>query len=368
MPWSRVWPMTGLVLAALACGWLVLPQGLEVLNVAAQADDPAVAVDFNLARIATTARLNQEMTAARLAGDHELVDSLAALAADRHVILEPAAADDRQPSRSGPLQDFARGFADGNASSSAGYAGILVGDVSGYGDLRDLVGEGHKLVRGEQADELVVGLASAGLIISGATWLSLGAALPVRSGLSLTKALVRTGRLSKPLAASLARLVGLSIDRQAATESLRALTRLDLAAARRVALASVKPGALHEIEALGANAGRLYQRLGARGTQEVFGLAETTKEVERAASLAQTKGPMTLAILRLLGRSALVAGALGLTIFGWLGTALLYLVALACLARRFGLWIGRLLWRNRSGLRVPGPGAAIVPAGGPQAA
>jgi hypothetical protein len=360
MRWSRIWPISGLVLVALACGWLVVPKGLDALIVAQEVDDPVAAVDFGLARVATPARLNQELAAARQSGDRDLADSLTVLAADRHVIVDLAPADGSPPGRSSALQDFARGFADGSGASAPGYAGSLLGDISGYGDLRDLIGEGRKLVRGEQADELVVGLASVGLIVSGATWWSLGAALPARSGLTVTKALVRSGRLSKPLAASLARLVGLSIDRQTAQESLAALTRFDLAAARRIAFASVKPEALHELETLATNTGRLYERIGARGTREVFGMAETTQEVERAASLAQTKGPMTLAILRVLGRAALTAGAFGLTIFAWLGTAMLYLFALACLARRLGLWLGRRLWRMRGGPRVPGPNVILA--------
>lgn len=356
MSWSRVWLMTGLVLAVLVCGFLVLPHGLNALDLAAHSDDPSAAVDFGLSEVATTERLNREVEAARKEGDHAMIESLAALAADRRVEIDPGVPGDNAdpPSQSDQgLRDFMQGFSDGTSTSTAGYAGSLVSDVSGYGDLRDLVGEGRKLARGETADELVIGLASAGLVISGATWLSLGAALPARGGLTVTKAMVRAGRLSKPLAASLSRLVVLSIDRKAAADSLAALARLDLSAARRAALATLKPGAMHEIEALGANTGRLYQRLGARGTQQVFGLAETTGEIERAASLTQAKGPMTLAILRLLGRSALLAGAFSLTLLGWLATAGLYLIGLACLARRFGFWIGRRLWRDRRGYRPP---------------
>ncbi len=362
MPWSPVWPVTGLVLAALTCGFLVLPGSLNALDFVAHSDDPVAAVDFGLAEVATAERLNREIETARKEADHEMVESLAALATNRHIEVRAIVPSDNDPPPSQSdqgLQDFIRGFSDGTSTSTAGYAGSLASDVSGYGDLRDLVGEGRKLARGEKADELLIGLASAGLVVSGATWLSLGAALPARGGLTLTKAMVRAGRLSKPLAASLSRLVVLSVDRKAAADSLAALARFDLSAARRTALATLKPGAMHEIEALGANTGRLYQRLGARGTQQVFSLAESTDEVARAANLAQAKGPMTLAVLRLLGRSALLAGAFSLTLLGWLATAGLYLVGLACLARRFGLWIGRRLWRGRRGW-LPKPHALMA--------
>ena len=76
----------------------------------------------------------------------------------------------------------------------------LLGDLFVFGDIRDALREGKRLAAGEQADELVLGLAAAGIAITAGTYPTFGAAAPARAGLTLVKAARKTGSLGAELA------------------------------------------------------------------------------------------------------------------------------------------------------------------------
>jgi hypothetical protein len=75
----------------------------------------------------------------------------------------------------------------GEGATGAGLAGVVASDLTGIGDVRDLIHQGQKMSRGEEPDQLVLGLAAVGLAVTGATILSVGAALPARAGVSTIK-------------------------------------------------------------------------------------------------------------------------------------------------------------------------------------
>jgi hypothetical protein len=229
--------------------------------------------------------------------------------------------------------------------SGMAISGAIAADVSGFGDLRDLAREGGKWVEGKEADALVLGLSAAGLAITAATWTSLGAALPVRGGLSLTKALQKSGRLSKSLADDLTRVAGAALDRDALKASLAAAGRLEFGGMRNASARVLRPAAVAELRQLGGDVSTVYRRTGARGAQDVLSVAGSGSEVRTAARIAVAKGTKTRAILKVLGRGVLLAGSLSLTLAGWLLTLIGFFFAVVSFARRLGELIGRLLWR-----------------------
>src|SRR5262249_57587977 len=81
------------------------------------------------------------------------------------------------------------------------------GGVFVLGDMGDAVREGTRMAMGQKADELVLGLASAGIAITAATYVTFGAAAPARAGLTLMKVARKTGSLGSELAGSLGRMV-----------------------------------------------------------------------------------------------------------------------------------------------------------------
>ncbi len=59
--------------------------------------------------------------------------------------------------------------------------------IFSYGDIRDVVREGKHLATGEDVDRLVLGLATVGLAVTAATYVSVGGVGPVRAGLSMVR-------------------------------------------------------------------------------------------------------------------------------------------------------------------------------------
>lgn len=347
---KRILPALGLGLAA--AGVFVLPLGFQQWQMVSAADDPVALSDHRLSVVLSPARLNAEIENALTGHDSELADSLIALASERSI---PVAADQTarlQALKDGTVlqaaTDFGYGFVAGARESGASVAGALVGDVIGYGDLRDLAIEGRKWADGSAPDTTVLAIAAAGLAISAATWLSIGSALPARNGLSAVKAASKAKVLSPAMTASLTRAATGAIDGPALDASLAAASRLNLAAARANASKIIRPAALSRLTALGHDAGVLYSRIGQRGLRQVLTLADDAGDIAKAAKLSQAKGVTTRAILKVLGRGALVLGALSLSAVGWMLTIVGYAIALAMLAQRIGWWLGRRLFPSRS--------------------
>lgn len=336
-----------LALAALFL-WLAaknVAPAIDGVRVAASNDDPVALADARLDQSLTPARFSQEMDAALAGADADLAQSFVALGRPRGLAPTPEQAarlaELQARSDGKAFEDFADGFLHGARDDGAAFAGALVGDLTGYGDVRDLWNEGEKLQRGEEPDALVVGLAAAGLALSAVTWSSVGAMLPARSGLTIVKSAQKAGRLSRPLAKALGASAAKAVDREAFATGLSAAARLDLAAARAAAGKIVRPGALTTFRALGEDAATLYRRAGARGAKDALAIAEDGAELRKAARLASARAGATRAIFATLGRGALVFGGLATAaaeaIFLFLGA----MVGLAILAQRFGFWLGR---------------------------
>jgi len=79
---------------------------------------------------------------------------------------------------------------------------------------------------------------------------------------------------------------------------------------------------------LAKDVGRITEKAGARGALDTLKVAEGPKDVSRAARLAEAEGGKTRAILKILGRGAilLLGGAFELTL--WVLSALLALFGL----------------------------------------
>lgn len=335
-----------LIVALVAAGGTVVPPALHNWRLYRAAEDPAELSRLRLGTVANPARLAAEIDRALAAGDTELAESFIALVAERGIATSSERLAQIEALRQNALMravsDFGHGFVAGERESDAAFAGALVGDISGFGDLRDLVREGHKLAGGERGDETVLVLAAVGLAISAATWVSLGGSLPARGGLSAVKAASKARMLSPALTANLGRMAVGAVDRPALAASLGAAARFDLAAAKAAAAGVVRPAALARFTALGQDAGALYARTGQRGLRQVLAVAEDASDVGRAAKLAAARPSTARAVLKLLGRSALVLGALSLQAAGWMLALLGYALAIAMAAQRFGWWLGRL--------------------------
>ncbi|UWU90270.1 hypothetical protein [Bradyrhizobium sp. CB1015] len=314
----------------------VAPHAREAGAILVAQDDPAALSELKLdALLRHSDRLVQDnIEAALAAGDADLADSFVALARDRNIALPDdllsrvGDAVKAENSNSHFAKRFATGLVTGNADDVASLSGTVAGDLFVFGDVRDVVREGKHLVMGEDTDRLVLSLAAAGLAVTAATYVSVGGAAPVRAGLTLVKDARKLGRLGEGLAAWAGRSAREVVDTpmlRSAVASGSVLRPGQTVSAIKAAFRAEKAGALVR---LGKDVTRVAGKTGTRGAMDTLRIAEGPKDVARAARLAEAQGGKTRAIIKLLGRGALllVGGAFNLAM--WLFGAVVTLFGL----------------------------------------
>jgi hypothetical protein len=282
------------------------------------------------------------------AGDADLAKSFVELADDRCLAVpqdlreqvERAVAADT--SLAGTARRFATGLVTGEADDVASLSGTVAGDLFVFGDIRDVVREGKRLAMGEDADRLVLGLASAGLAVTAATYVSVGGAAPVRAGLTMVKDARKVGRLGAGLTEWAGRsardIVDAPMLQQAVATASLAHPGQTIGAVK-AAFKAEKAGALVR---LAKDVGRVGEKAGTRGALDVLRIADGPKDVARAARLAESKGSQTRAIVKILGRGALMltAGAFNLAwwVFATLLALLGFITSIKSTAERLTMW------------------------------
>ena len=329
---------TALAGVAVTCalGAAVWPHARDAGRLLAAQDDPAALAET---QVSSALRNNQKIVSdnieqALAQGDADLAASFVELAGANHVAVPDdlsrrvgqAVAEEKSSSHL--AKQFATGFVTGNADDVASLSGTVTGDLFVFGDIRDVVRETKHLAMGEETDRLVLGLATAGLAVTAATYVSVGGAAPVRAGLSLVKDARKVGRLGEGLAVWAGRSARDVVDTpvlEQAVASSSVLHPSNSVSAISAAFRAEKAGALVR---LAKDVGRITEKVGTRGALDTLKIAEGPKDVSRAARLAEAEGGKTRAILKILGRGALLllGGAFDLTL--WLISALLALFGL----------------------------------------
>jgi hypothetical protein len=259
----------------------------------ALADDPVRITDQALDRSFNRAVAEGEIGAALGSGDIDLAQSFVALAADRGVAIDPALAAKvkdagvKQSSVANTAGRFVHGLWTGEPADLASLAGTAFGDLFVFGDIRDAAREGTRYLMGERYDPWILGLAGVGIAITAATYASAGVAAPERVGLSLVKAARRSGRLNPVLAV-------------------------------RAAREAVKVEAAGGLVELAENTGRVEAKAGTQAAMDSLTVAEEPQDMSRLARLSAAKGGKTRAIVKLLGRAAIVLTATTFDFAMWL--------------------------------------------------
>ena len=297
-----------LSLGAAAClalaATMSVPDGIHAGRTIAAVDDPVRLSELALDRSFDAAVAAREIEAALAAGDIELARSFVDLAAERGVTVAPARIEKTETAErdaaipSSKAASFARGFVTGKPEDVASAAGMLTGDLFVFGDIRDVVREGWHGLRGEAVDPLVLGLAGTGIAVTAGLYVSAGLAAPARVGVSVAKAARRGGYLGAPL------------------------TRL-LKVEKREGLVQFV-----------SDLGKVQSRTSMRGALDTLKIAEHPKEMAKLAALAAAKGGKTRAIVKLLGRGAIVLTTSLFTLASWMFWALFNLLAFSAAAKR----------------------------------
>src|SRR5882724_7524431 len=329
--------LVGVMASAAVCAAL-WPHARDAGAIVLAQDDPAELSDVRLDAVLrqNQAAKNQADVAAQIeaalaAGDADLANSFVSLAREKNVAVADelsrrvADAVTEEGSSAHFAKRFAMGLVTGTADDVASLSGTVAGDLFVFGDIRDVVREGKHLAMGEDTDRLVLGLAAAGLVVTAVTYVSVGGAVPVRSGLTLVQDARKVGRLGEGLTQWAGRSAREMVDApmlQKAVASGSVMRPGQTMSAIRAAFRAEKAGGLVR---LAKDVGRVSEKAGIRAAQDTLKIAEHPKDVARAARLAESKGGQTRAILKVLGRGALLlaAGAFDLTL--WVFSALLAL-------------------------------------------
>ena len=171
------------------------------------------------------------------------------------------------------------------------------------------------MLTGQQADPLILGLACVGLAITAGTYATLGVGTPGRIGLSLIKVARRTGRLSSRLAAWLGRSLRDIVDWGALS---RAASLNDPVLAVRAAREAVKVEKAGDLIDLVGNVGRVETKAGTQAALDSLKVAEGPRDMSRLARLAEASGNKTRAIVKLLGRAAIVLTTSAFSLASWM--------------------------------------------------
>ena len=325
----------GVAFSAAACAAL-WPHARESAAILVAQDDPAQLSDL---QINSALRNNQSLVAdhverALAAGDADLAASFVELAKEKNILVSDELLEQVRDAvtEANSASHFAKGFATGlvtgNADDVASMSGTVAGDLFVFGDIRDVVREGKHLATGEQVDRLVLGLAAAGLAVTAATYVSIGGAAPVRAGLTLVKDARKVGRLGEGLTLWAGRSARDLVDAPLLENAVEQASVLRPGQSIDAIKAAFHPEQAAGLVRLGKDVGRVGEKAGVRGALDTLSIAEGPKDVARAARLAESRGSQTRAILKMLGRGALLlaAGAFDLTL--WVFGALLALFGL----------------------------------------
>ena len=316
--------------AALVVLW---PRARDAAAILLVQDDPAQLSDLQVSSALRNndAAIEKGVAQALDANDADLAKSFTDLASDKGIAV-PAdvagrvdAAVAEENSTASMARRFATGLVTGEADDVASLSGTVAGDLFVFGDIRDVVREGKRLVMGENVDQLVLGLASVGLAVTAATYVSVGGAVPVRAGLSMVKDARKVGRLGAGLTEWAGRSARGVVDApmlQQAVATASVARPGQTISAMKAAFKAEKAGALVR---LAKDVGRVGEKAGTRGALDVLRIADGPKDVARAARLAESKGSQTRAIVKILGRGALLLTAGAFNLAWWVFAALLAL-------------------------------------------
>ena len=271
--------------AVFACAAVLFIRGSAAVQTRlAAADDPVKVSDEALDRAFNADVAGREIRSALASGDIDLARSFIDLAAARGVAIDPVLAQRVKDARAkhdtiaGTAGRFVHGLWTGEPSDLPSLAGTAFGDLFVFGDIRDAAREGTHYLTGEHYDPWILGLAGVGIAITAVTYATSGLTAPERVGLSLVKAARRTGRLNPVLAVR----------------------------AAREAVKVEEAGGLLE---LAENTGRVEAKAGSQAAMDSLAVAEEPQDMARLSRLAAAKGGKTRAIVKLLGRAAIVLTA-----------------------------------------------------------
>lgn len=317
----RFFAAFGILLAFAGAAHWVVPAGRQAFALISARDDAARLADLQLDGVLTEVRTASEIDAALAENDAELAASFIELAdargvkvtAERRARVTLANAPGASLARGAGR--FGQGFLTGQGEDLAGLAGATMGDLTVWGDVRDLGREAVHWARGEPVDRFMVNLAGIGIVATGATYAAFGTPLTLRAGISVLKGARRAGVVGGRFAGNI-------------TAALRGGSKAQLAAL------------VGDLGTAGSKAGTRATFAGLRHVDDAAGAA-------RLRVLAQAKGGKTLAVVKTLGRGALFVTEAMAKLAFWTIAAVLNLFGLIASFNSMVVAMLRPMWKKK---------------------
>lgn len=201
------------------------------------------------------------------------------------------------------VNDFASGFIEGNATSSAGVAGAFTSDFTVVGDARDLWEQYQLYAKGQPVDELIVTLAGVGVGLTAATLASAGVATPAKGGVSTTKLAARGGRLTPRFQKFLLRQGSEVFDYKSFLLAARAESNVD--GISKAAIKAYHPQAARAIQQTAEQVNNIRKVSSTADVVHLLRYVENGDDLVRLEKLSLKYGTQTKGIMKLLGKSAI---------------------------------------------------------------
>ena len=229
--------------------------------------------------------------------------------------------------------EFGEGFATGEGDTNAGIAGAVSSDLTVVGDVRDIAGEGGKMVAGQEYNELVLGLSVVGLGVTAATIATGGGGIVVKAGVSLFKAARRTGKLTKEFAETLTRLTSDAVNMPLLRQTLRSTDLTDLAKTQRVFSDYGRNVRAAKLIPVLNRMSEIHKAVGPAETIRLLKYVKTTENLDDVGAMTKRFGIRSRGIMELTGKTALRSFKTGFKVIDWMWDRIW----------GFATWIGGLI-------------------------
>jgi hypothetical protein len=167
--------------------------------------------------------------------------------------------------------------------------------------------------------------------------------------------------MSARLSGAVVRAVKESVDGAAVKQALTRAALLRPALAVRAAREAVKVDKAGGLLHLVRDVGRVQSKAGTRAALDGLKLADDPKDVARLARLAEAKGTKTRAIVKLLGRGAIMLTAATFNLASWVFWAIVNLLWLVIALKRAAERTTLRALRKRKARRPAMRGQALAP-------
>ena len=329
-------------------GLVLSPNVYVAARVLTQASEGVLA-DYRLRQIPSQ-RYDDEIRTALDAGDGDLARSLQVLAAERQVVIAPELT---QRIAALPAVDVGnvlrQGWscvAQGDFDSEGGFACVVATDLTGVGDVRDLIGQGGNYLTGQPVNYFTLGVASVGLALTATTIASIGGALPLRAGASFVKGMSKLGKIPPRLAAEMGIALSKSIDKAALAESVNLAREFRIGEMGKPLARLFNAKAAAVVTDLATDFGTIGRVGGVRAMKLSMETADSARDVKVLARTAERYRGGYLGVMKLVGRGVLRLGDLLAALSGWIIGAVLWLIGFAWFVLRITGHTARFVLRR----------------------